>query len=74
MELIHQTERFEAVKASPGGIGCGYSHLAVLKIAKERGYKNVLILEDDFTFLITKEQLELELNRFFTEVKGFDVC
>ena len=31
----------------PGAFGCLISHLGVIKIAKERGYKNILILEDD---------------------------
>jgi GR25 family glycosyltransferase involved in LPS biosynthesis len=74
MNLKHNSERFEAIKCKPGIAGCGYSHLAVLKLAKERGYKNVLIFEDDFTFLINKEELEFELDRFFKEVKEFDVC
>lgn len=44
-------ERFEAIETPGFGIlGCGQSHLAVLKLAKERGYKNILIFEDDFTF------------------------
>jgi glycosyl transferase family 25 len=31
----------------PGAYGCLLSHLNVIRIAKERGYKNILILEDD---------------------------
>ena len=42
-------ERFSAVDRSPGILGCGLSHLSVLKLARERGYRNVLIFEDDFT-------------------------
>ncbi len=30
-----------------GAVGCKLSHNAVIKIAKERGYKKILILEDD---------------------------
>jgi GR25 family glycosyltransferase involved in LPS biosynthesis len=48
-------ERFPAIKYSPGIVGCGYSHLAVLKEARARGYKSVLIFEDDFQFLVNKE-------------------
>lgn len=68
-------ERFPAIyRASPMGIaGCGYSHLAVLKLAKERKYKNVLILEDDFIFTIPKEELELKLQRLFETNTQFDV-
>lgn len=74
MSLKQNSERFEAIQKKPGIVGCGYSHLSVLKVAKERNYENVLILEDDFQFLVDKEELELELTRFFENVKEFDVC
>jgi ribosomal-protein-serine acetyltransferase len=49
-------ERFEAIPTPECGIyGCGLSHLSVLKLAKERNYKNILILEDDFQFLVQWE-------------------
>lgn len=67
-------ERFNAVSHALGMVGCSYSHLNVLKLAKERNYKNVLILEDDFMFLISKEEFENQLNQFFNNVKEYDVC
>ena len=67
-------ERFVGIPYEPGIVGCGKSHLAVMKIAKERGYKNVLILEDDFTFLVSKEELDVALENFFSNVKDYDVC
>jgi glycosyl transferase family 25 len=48
-------KRFPAIKTNPGIIGCGLSHLAVLKEARELGLKEVLIFEDDFTFSESKE-------------------
>ena len=45
-------ERFGATKRRPGILGCGYSHLAVLKEARARQYESVLIFEDDFQFLV----------------------
>lgn len=45
-------ERFGATKRWPGIVGCGYSHLAVLKEARARQYESVLIFEDDFQFLV----------------------
>ena len=67
-------ERFNAIPNSNGIIGCGYSHLEVLKLAKERGYKNVLILEDDFEFLISKEEFEKNLSQLFDANVEYDVC
>lgn len=68
-------ERFEAIETpSFGAVGCAISHLSVLKIAKNRHYENVLILEDDFTFLTSKTVLENNLHDFFNLKIPFDVC
>ena len=45
-----EATRFEAIEHSHGLYGCGQSHLAVLKLARDNGWKNVLILEDDILF------------------------
>lgn len=68
-------ERFEAISTPGFGIhGCGLSHLSVLKIAKERNYKNILIFEDDFEFLVTKEVFEDNLSKFFESNIDYNVC
>jgi glycosyl transferase family 25 len=68
-------ERFEAIEYNGFGIyGCGLSHLSVLKIAKERNYKNILILEDDFEFIVTKEVFEDNLKQFFESNIDYNVC
>jgi hypothetical protein len=40
-------ERLDAVRASPGWKGCTASHFKAIRLAKERDYDWVLILEDD---------------------------
>ena len=53
-ELLEKSERFPGIRVVNQGIlGCTKSHLGVIKLAKERGYKNVLILEDDFEFVLS---------------------
>ena len=47
---------FVASKKDPlkyriGALGCLKSHYEIMKISKQRGYKNVLILEDDTKFV-----------------------
>ena len=42
--------RISAVRATPGWIGCTYSHMKCMQIAKEEQLPWVLILEDDATF------------------------
>lgn len=75
MDLQEKTERFKGIRVVEQGIlGCTKSHLAVLKLAKERGYKNVLILEDDFEFVISKDDVETELQTFFDSGIDYDVC
>jgi glycosyl transferase family 25 len=68
-------ERFEAISTPDYGIyGCGLSHLSVLKLAKERKYKNILIFEDDFEFLVTKDVFEYNLKTFFESNIDYNVC
>jgi GR25 family glycosyltransferase involved in LPS biosynthesis len=74
MGLSKQAERFDAIMMKPGAFGCGYSHIGALKLAKERKYKNVLILEDDFMFVVDKETLETQCKLFFEHVKEYNVC
>lgn len=53
---ITNYERFPAVKHDIPQVGCILSHLNVLKNAREKQYKNILILEDDFEFIVSKEE------------------
>lgn len=71
-----KAERFSAIEHPPpnGIVGCGKSHLAVIKLAKERGYKNILILEDDFVFITEKLEFEESLTKLFESSIEFDVC
>lgn len=64
--LYDKSERFTAIHTPGQGIlGCTMSHMEVLKLAKERKYEQVLILEDDFYFIITQDKFEHELEQFF---------
>jgi glycosyl transferase family 25 len=69
-----QFERFSAIHHNSGPVGCTMSHLAVLKLARDRGYKNVLILEDDFQFLVNKGEFESYLTLLFNNFNNFNVC
>lgn len=66
-------ERFAGIAATPGIVGCGLSHLAVLRLARDRGLKNVLIFEDDFQFLVSKEQFWSHVGAFFERGIPYDV-
>jgi len=77
MKDLLKFERFPAIETPGfGALGCAQSHLDVLKLAKERGYKNVLILEDDFMFLVDNPVVEDNLKKLFETpgANSFDVC
>ena len=72
-------ERFNAVATPDFGIvGCTQSHLEIFKLAKQKGYKNILIFEDDFMFIVSKEKLEEQIELLFnsssTSYCNFDIC
>ena len=73
--LLDKAERYSAICVKEQGIlGCTMSHLEVFKLAKARQYNNVLILEDDFQFLISKEEFEHQLTEFFESNIEYNVC
>ena len=69
---IYYPNRFSAIKHDNGLIGCGMSHLKVLKDARNRGLPYVTIFEDDILFLNPKETLQ-KLNRIINSNIEWDV-
>jgi hypothetical protein len=67
-------ERFSAIPHKIGGVGCGTSHLEVIKLAKQRGYRNVLIFEDDIEFIVDKATFEKNMQTLFDSGINYDVC
>lgn len=67
-------ERFSAISHKIGGVGCGTSHLEVIKLAKKRGYKNVVIFEDDIEFIVDKQTFDENMQQLFDSGRNFDVC
>ena len=61
-------ELFKAIDKN-SHVGCTYSHTSILKIAKERGYKEVLIVEDDCTVMPYAKSL---LNKIEKECKNLE--
>jgi glycosyl transferase family 25 len=68
-------ERFEAIERRPGIVGCGLSHLEVLRTARARGLPNVLVLEDDFQVVVEPAEFWGALEAFFSgpQADDFDV-
>lgn len=63
--------RFNAIRDSKGSVGCSKSHIGALELAKEQGWKNVLIVEDDASW---DERFEAEYSVLETLVSApYDV-
>jgi GR25 family glycosyltransferase involved in LPS biosynthesis len=73
--LFDISERYVAINTPHSGIiGCSQSHLNVLKLARERKYNNILILEDDFEFIVSLRELEIKIQALFENYPDYDVC
>lgn len=66
-EKIHRIEAFHDLLN--GHKGCALSHIEALKLAKEKGWKHVLILEDDMRFSCSEEELSHLIISFFEYFK-----
>ena len=66
--------RFPAFYNPLNGLGCMKSHLEALKLAREKGYKNTWIFEDDFTFTVSLKEVEDNLRQLFMKSPKADVA
>ena len=67
-------ERVSAVKYSPGWKGCAASHLKCVKLAKERNYPWVLVVEDDCTLTLgASEQFQEVLPYLWKNRDSWDI-
>lgn len=66
-------ERFAAIPHEYGAYGCGQSHLAVLKAARDRGWRSVLVLEDDFEPVVPAEEFWRTIRSCIAEVPDWQV-
>jgi glycosyl transferase, family 25 len=60
-----EATKFSGISHPNGSLGCTLSHLTILKHARQNNFQNILILEDDFQFLVSKEEFETQINNFF---------
>jgi len=49
--LLDRVERFEGIPRREGIIGCTLSHVRLIERAKNKGFKNIFIFEDDIQFI-----------------------
>lgn len=75
-EFLFRMKRLPAVSHERGYVGCARSHVAILNEAIEKNYQHVLIMEDDFQFTMSPEEVETCLRDFFTSpyASSYKVC
>jgi len=69
---IQNIQRFNAIKATHPALGCSYSHLACLEIAKINKWDHVFICEDDIYFLDPPVFIR-QLDGFLANIDTWDV-
>lgn len=65
-------ERFSAIEDVNGALGCTKSHITILDIAKSRGYKYILIIEDDLS-IIDRKCFKDNIDNIFNLDINFDI-
>jgi glycosyl transferase family 25 len=63
-------QRFPAIRHETGAIGCSMSHARVMELAVAGGWRNVLVLEDDFSFIRDTEKIDEVIRSFFSRFPG----
>ena len=69
---ISGIERFPAIQTTTGSVGCTMSHIKCLELAKERGWDQVFICEDDIEFT-NPDLFKTQLARFYNDKIEWDV-
>jgi len=63
--------RFPAVYEKYNGhLGCVKSHIGVMKIIKNSNFKNALVIEDDFKFVLSKDETNAKIDRFLNKFQN----
>lgn len=65
---ISEVAHFPAIKHTIGISGCTRSHYEVVKMAKENGYKNILIFEDDVYFECDEKMMKEKVSSCFEQI------
>jgi GR25 family glycosyltransferase involved in LPS biosynthesis len=69
--VLQKVKRFSAIQEKDGRLGVIKSNLAIIKIAKEKGLKNVLVFEDDVHFIQENNPIET-LEKSISQIGNLD--
>jgi len=68
--ILDKVQRFSAIREDDGRVGVIKSNLAIVKMAKQKKLKNVLVFEDDFEFIVDDPQKVLQTS--IDQAKGIN--
>lgn len=71
--IIYDGEFINNNTSNRGAIGCSLSHIEALKQVLNDKSQNIMILEDDFAFNISKERFDQLLNLFFDNIHDYNL-
>ncbi len=75
--IIQRISAVDTTHLSTSGLratGCTLSHLKVFEDVLKNNYKYFIVIEDDFTPIISSSEFEIRVNKLFTDFLDFDVC
>jgi GR25 family glycosyltransferase involved in LPS biosynthesis len=55
-------------------IGCAASHLKIWNLATKAQEKYIMVIEDDFSFIRSVEEIKNDINKLFKYDKDFQIC
>jgi glycosyl transferase, family 25 len=71
---LEKVSRINAIEKENGAIGCGLSHIKALELAIEKNYNQIIILEDDFEFTKSVEEINYQINYLLNKVDDYNIC
>jgi GR25 family glycosyltransferase involved in LPS biosynthesis len=64
---------FESIKHPKGWMGCGLSHISIVKYAKEKKLPYIIVAEDDFQIKVSDDKLLEILNLLTSNLQDWDI-
>jgi hypothetical protein len=71
---VDRVERFDALLAEPGIIGCTRSHLECVRRITRDGLEAAMVCEDDAIFLVDRPQLDVLVDAFLDDPAADVAC
>lgn len=71
---IDGVERFDAIPAESGALGCALSHAELARQLLRNGWESMMVCEDDVEFLVSRERLDVLVDAFLDDPDADVAC